>query len=379
MRSLDSAREFCEQAHPGLLKALENIPHHHREAPGSPAVDLFRSHGGPGLLIPREYGGHGADALEAVRVQRALGALSPSVSAAAAMHHFTAAMLYTLALQPGRLNPPQLELLGEIAPGRLLMASGWAEGRTQQNILVPSVRATPTAGGYLLDGAKKPCSLSRSMDLLTASIAVPGADGTPELALALVTVPAEGLSVHPFWGGEALAAAESDEVRLAGVFVPEELVIRTSPEDPGRLDDLQSAGFIWFELLISAGYVGAVTLLAERVLERERGSATERAELAVRVDAAFGLLEGTARAVTAGLDGEEAVAQVLTARYAVQELLSRSADQALELLGGIDFIRSGEHARTATAVRALAFHPPGRAAASEPLLTWFTGGHLELS
>ncbi len=379
MRSLDSARELCEQAHPGLLKALENIPHDRREAVGSPAVDLFRSHGGPGLLIPREYGGHGADALEAIRIQRAVGAVSPSTAAAAAMHHFTAAMLYALAVQPGRLLPAQLELLGKVAPGRLLMASGWAEGRTQQNILVPSVRATPTDGGFLLNGAKKPCSLSRSMDLLTASIAVPGAGGTPELALALVAVPTDGLSVHPFWGNETLAAAESDEVRLTDVFVSEELVIRTSPEDPGRLDDLQSAGFIWFELLISAGYVGAATLLAERVLERQRGAATERADLAVCVDAAFALLEGTARAVITGLDGEQAVAQVLTARYAVQELLSRSVDQALELLGGIDFVRSGEHARLATAVRALTFHPPGRSAAAEPLLTWFTGGHLELS
>ncbi|MEY9988226.1 alkylation response protein AidB-like acyl-CoA dehydrogenase [Streptomyces sp. V4I8] len=379
MRSLDSARALCERAHPGLLKALEDVPYDRREAAGSPIIDLFRSHGGPGLLIPREYGGRGADALEAISVQRALGAISPSVAAAAVMHHFTAAMLFALAVQPGRLTGAQREVLSKIAPDRQLMASGWAEGNTQQNILVPSMQATPTAGGFLLNGAKKPCSLSRSMDLLTASIAVPGGNGSPELALALVPLPASGLSVHPFWGNETLAAAESDEVRLTDVFVPEELVIRTSPEDPGRLDDLQVTGFIWFELLISAGYVGAVTALGERVLERKRGTAAERSDLAVKIDAAFGLLEGTARAVDSGAAGEGAVAQVLIARYTVQDLLSRSASQALELLGGIDFIRSGEHARLATAARALAFHPPGRAAAAQPLLTWITGGHLELS
>jgi alkylation response protein AidB-like acyl-CoA dehydrogenase len=67
------------------------------------------------------------------------------------------------------------------------------------------------------------------------------------------------------------------------------------------------------------------------------------------------------------------------ARYTVQDLLAQAVDQAVELLGGIDFIRSGDHARLATAVRALAFHPPGRGAAAEPLLGWFTGNPLELS
>ncbi|MCX4782640.1 acyl-CoA dehydrogenase family protein [Streptomyces sp. NBC_01264] len=379
MRSLSTARELCDHYHPGLLKALGDIPYARREVPGSPVIDLFRAHDGAGLLVPREYGGHGADALDAIRVQRALGSLSPSVAAAAAMHHFTTATLYALAVDPGRLTPAQLEVLSGIAPGRRLMASGWAEGRTQQNILVPAVSATPTEGGYLLNGTKKPCSLSRSMDLLTASIAVPGPDGAPELALAMVNLPARGLSVHPFWGNDVLAGAESDEVRLTDVFVPEELVVRTTAEDPGRLDDLQTVAFVWFELLISAAYVGAASTLAEQVVSRERGTAGERAALVIRVDSAFGLLEGAARAVLAGLGGEEAVAQVLVARYTVQDLLAQAVDQAVELLGGLDFIRSGDHARLATAVRALAFHPPGRGAAAEPLLAWFAGHPLELS
>jgi alkylation response protein AidB-like acyl-CoA dehydrogenase len=374
-----SARAVCERHHPGLLTALENLTFAEREAPGSPVVALFRAHGGAGLLVPEEYGGDGADVLEAIRVQRALGSVSPSLAAAAAMHHFTVAMLYELADGDGRLTPAQTKLLHQIAPERLLLASGWAEGRTQQNILIPSVTATPTEGGFLLNGSKKPCSLARSMDLLTASIAVPGADGTPELALALLPADSPGVSVHPFWANEVLAAAESDEVRLADVLVPEELVVRTVPEAPHLLDDLQTTGFIWFELLISAGYAGAATALAATALERERGGAQDRASLAVRVESAFALLEGAARAVRDGLAGEEAVAEVLVARYAAQEALARAADQALELLGGIDFVRGGDHTRLADSVRPLAFHPPGRASAAEPLLQWFAGGSLELS
>ncbi|MFE0044540.1 acyl-CoA dehydrogenase family protein [Streptomyces albireticuli] len=379
MRSLDLAREVCERYHPGLLKALAGVPYAERERPGGPVIGMFRAHGGVGMLVPAAFGGHGADAVQAVAVQRALGALSPSLAAAVTMHHFTAAMLYSLAGRGGRLTSAQLAVLHEVVPKRQLMASGWAEGRTQANILTPSVTARPVEGGFVLTGAKKPCSLSASMDWLTASVAVPGPDGRAELALALVPAGSEGMEVRPFWGSDLLAGAESDEVVLQDVFVPRELVVRTTATDPGRLDDLQSAGFVWFELLISAGYTGAAGALVEAVVDGERGTAGERARLALRLEAALAVLEGAARAVREGLAGEAAVAAVLVARYAVQEALPAVAAQALELLGGLDFIRAPGHARMAGVVRALAFHPPSWAGAAEPLLRYFGGGPLELA
>lgn len=381
MRSLDSARDTCEQYHPGLVKSVANLSFEEREEPGSSTViELFRQHGGAALLVPREFGGHGADMVDATRVMRAMGSLSPSLAAAATMHHFTVATLYALAPSAGRLTEAQLAVLRNVAPQQLLLASGWAEGRTEQNILMPTASAAPVEGGFLLNGSKKPCSLSRSMDLLTASIAVPGPEGEPELALALVPAESPGISVHRFWGNDVLAAAESDEVRLDDVFVPENLVVRTSPDDPQRLDDLQTAGFVWFELLISSGYAGAASTLVEQVLERGRGSSTEQATLAVGVESAFALLEGTARAVARNeLDGEEAVVSALVARFAAQELLVDSASRAMELLGGMDFITSSEHARLASGVRPLAFHPPSRSSVAETLVTYLAGGPLQLA
>ncbi|MFD4528585.1 acyl-CoA dehydrogenase [Streptomyces sp. NPDC058470] len=379
MRSLDAARAVCEHFHPGLIKELKEIPYATREHPGSPVIDLFRIHSGVGLLIPQKYGGHGATPLEALRIQLALGAESPSLVAAVSMHHFTAAMLYSLAVNAGRLTGAQTELLHRIVPEQQVMGSGWAEGRTAQNILTPGVSARPVQGGYLLSGSKKPCSLSRSMSLLTASIAIHGDEGVPELALALVPADAPGLSVHPFWGNDLLAGAESDEVRLEDVFVPADMVVRAGADDPQRLDDLQTAGFVWFELLISAGYAGGAAALVEQVLERERGSVQERAALAVDLEAALALLEGVARAIGPEPGDEESVARVLVARYAVQNALPGIASRALELLGGLDFISGSAHALAAAAVRALAFHPPSRGAAAEPLLRYFDGGPLVLA
>jgi isobutylamine N-monooxygenase len=378
MRSLDTARAITEEYNPGLCAALAEIPLLDREAAGSPVIDLFRNHDGPSLLVPAEYGGAGADALAAVRVMRALGSYSPSLGAAVTMHHFTMAMLFSLAKTAARLTPAQLELLGRIAPERLIIASGWAEGKPDQNILIPAVTATPTEGGYLVNGGKKPCSLSHSMDLLTASVALP-VNGEPSLAVLLIPKNSPGLSVHPFWNTWVLAGSESDEVRLDDVFVPDEYVIRTEPDDPSRLDDLQTAGFVWFELLISSVYTGAASNLVARALDRGRGSVTDRAAAAVQLEAAVALLEGVARGVRDGMSGDEAVAAVLVARFAAQQALAEATDKAAELIGGIAYMQSSEISYLVSACRPLVFHPPSRGSTAEPLVQYFGGEPLRLS
>ncbi len=132
-------------------------------------------------------------------------------------------------------------------------------------------------------------------------------------------------------------------------------------------------------MLITAGYLGGAAALVEQVQERERGSIQERAALAVELEAALALLEGVARAVGSEPGDEASVARVLVARYAVQNALPRITARSLELLGGLDFIRSSGHAQAAAASTALAFHPPGRGAAAEPLLRYFDGGPLVLA
>jgi alkylation response protein AidB-like acyl-CoA dehydrogenase len=378
MRSLDDAREVCQRYHPGLCAALAEVPLLEREAPGGPVLDLFRKYGGPGLLVPRENGGAGAGPLDSVRIMRAMSSYSPSLGAATTMHHFTVAMLFSLAATAGRLTQAQLDLLAKIGPENLIVASGWAEGKPHTNILIPAVTARAAENGYVINGGKKPCSLSRSMDLLTASVALP-VEGEQTLALLLIPAGLPGITVHEFWTSNVLAGAESDEVRLTDVFVPEELVIRTAPDDPHRLDDLQTAGFAWFEMLATAVYVGAASALVEKVLERGRGTITDRALAVTQLEAAAGLVEGAARAIDDGVTGDEAVAMVLVARYAAQQALAMASDMAAELLGGIAFMRSSEIGYLLAAVRPLAYHPPSRTATAEPLVDYFSGRPLVLA
>ncbi|MEU7020189.1 acyl-CoA dehydrogenase family protein [Streptomyces sp. NPDC046203] len=380
MRAMNDAREACETYLPGLAEELGNVPLATLEAPGGPGLTAFRKCGGPGLLIPQAYGGGGASALDAVRVGRALGAISPSLGVAAAMHNFSVASLVALVASEDASGLEWM-LIEAIARDRLLVASGFAEGRTGAGILDSSVTAVPAeGGGFLVNGVKKPCSLTHSMDLLTAGVALPAADGQggSELGVALVPAQSPGITRKPFWSAPFLAGAESDEVRLEDVHVPDELMLRTQTELGSGLDTLQTVGFVWFELLVTAAYTGAVGRLAEAAVAGGRGSVTDRAALVTGMEAASGLAENVARQVDTGPVGNDELAASLNARFAVQDLLVDVADRAAETLGGLAFATSPDIGGLLAVSRALAFHPPSRTASAQALLDHCAGEPLRV-
>ncbi|MEU1013729.1 acyl-CoA dehydrogenase family protein [Streptomyces sp. NPDC005890] len=374
---MDLARQTCDKALPALAEQLEHRSLAELESPGNNALELFRAAGGPGLLVPGTYGGVGASALEAVRVTRALGALSPSLAVATAMHNFSVASLVAL-VASADASGLEWMLIEGIAKDGLLVASGFAEGRAGANVLDSAVTATAVADGFLVNGSKKPCSLSRSMNLLTAGVALPGADGGSELGVALVPADSPGITRRPFWGSPFLAGAESDEIVLENVHVPPELMLRPQVELGTGLDTLQTVGFVWFELLVTSAYTGAVGRLAQSALRSGRGSTTDRASLVTGVEAAAGLAENVARTVDAHVVGNPELAAALTARYAVQELLVGTADLAAELLGGLAFAASPDTGHLLAVSRALAFHPPSRTATAQALLDHHAGEPLRV-
>jgi alkylation response protein AidB-like acyl-CoA dehydrogenase len=377
MRTLDAARQACESFLPGLLGDLAEIPLEQLEAPGNPGIEAFRARGGPALVIPKSYTGTGASPLETLQVVRAIGAHAPSTAVATTMHHFSVATLFALA-DSAASSGMEWALLESIAEQRLLVASGFAEGRPGQGILSPTMSAVPAPGGYLVSGAKRPCSLSASMNLLTASVALAGGE-QPNAAVLLIPRETPGIEVRPFWGTWALAGAESDEVRLTDVFVDEQLMMPMEAGSQGSLDELQTVGFIWFELLIAASYLGMASALVERMLHRGRGHVAERAAVGSRLETAALLLEGVARMVADGETANDALGKTLVARYAVQDALGDAVRGAVELLGGVAFVTAGDTAYLAAATHALALHPPSRSSVAQPLVDYFGGHPLRLA
>ncbi len=372
MQFMEADRNACDKLLPGLRQQLAELPLAELEAEDSPAIEIFRAHAGTNLMVPESYGGLDASPLDAARVIRALAAQAPSMTVATMMHHFSLGTLFAVAELVDGSGLEDL-VLRRVVDERLLVASGFAEGRTAQGILSPTMRAEEVPGGYLVNGSKKPCSLSTSMDLLTASVAVPQPDGGSAMGLLMLPADTPGVSVHPFWSTFALAGAESNEVRLTDVLVTPDQIIAPDPALADAMTQLTTVGLIWFQMTVCATYTGIASALVERVLTRARGSVTDRAALAVRIESAAALTEGLARRIMDGETDNDALASSLVTRSAVQDAIMTAVNQAVELLGGMAFIGSCDVAYLAAASQAIAFHPPSRASTAGGLLDYYDG------
>lgn len=345
---------------PGLDAELRSAGLAALESPRSPGIELLRAAGGSGLLVPREMGGTGASARDAVMVQRAIGSQSPSLAVASTMHHFSVATL--AALTDSGLEPLLVEA---IAAERLIVASGFAEG-TGQGVLAPSMTATASGRNLLISGRKKPCSLCESMDLLTVSVLYDG-------RLAVVVVPANlaGIDRREYWGNTALAGAQSGELILDNVEVSRKLMSYVG--DGEELDGLQTLGFLWFEALITASYIGTATGLVERAIASGAcGEETVRA--LAPVEAAAAAVDSIAMAIDERRVAESDLARALLVRYGVQDLLRVASDVAAEAIGGQSFAASNDITLLLAAARALAYHPPSRIAMASRLAAYVAGG-----
>lgn len=370
---LDRERATLDRLLPGLDDKLSGIPLADLERPGNEGLTAFRSAGGAGLLVPTEYGGLGASMRDAVRVQRAIGSRSPSLAIATTMHHFSVGSLVELAAARAGL---EWAMLSAIAENRWLLSSGFAEGRSAQHILSPAMRAVRTDGGIRVTGEKKPCSLTWSMDLMSASVVVSDPAGGPD-ALGIILIPANspGIERKAFWATPVLAGAESDHVVLRDVFVDDALTFY--PQDGRAMDPIQSRGFVWFELLIAAAYLGMASGLLERVLAAGRGPAETRAALAAEVQAATGAVEHVAM-LAPELAQDELLAAALFARFGAERTIERVAMGAASAAGGLAFVSSPDIGYLVSACRALSFHPPSLASAAQPLTAFLTGEPLVL-
>ena len=136
---------------------------------------------------------------------------------------------------------------------------------------------------------------------------------------------------------------------------------------------MQTRSFIWFEMLISASYLGAASALVERVLVAGRGTPTERTRLVIDVEGAMAALENSARALMNGECDDDALARMIMVRYAVQSAIDRVTINAAELLGGIAYVSSNDVTCLLASARALAFHPPSRVSTVTDLDNYLAG------
>src|SRR5205823_8776737 len=116
-------------------------------------------------------------------------------------------------------------------------------------------------------------------------------------AVGLVPADSPGIERRAFWKSHVLAGAESDEVILDDVYVPDDFVFTV--EGSAVLDPVEVTGYIWLQLALSSTYLGMVGGLVERVLASAKGTPEERGAIVVQVEAQAAAIDGIAFALAA--------------------------------------------------------------------------------
>lgn len=376
MGSTRESLTILEEVVPGLGKHLAGTDFSSLESDSTIGLGIYRDSGATGLLVAGRHGGLGASAYQALHCTRALGSMAPSLAVAATMHNFSVAALSAI---EEHFDGVEWMVLDAVANDRLFMSSGFAEGRSGQGFLSPTMTARREGAHWVVNGSKKPCSLSRSMDLMSASVSLLSGDGEPEIGVLVIPSTMNGISVRPFWNSTVLRAAESDEVILTDVEVPDELVMKPAEGIGVTLQELEATGLTWFTVLITAAYVGMAGALVDRLLESGKGTALARTTAAGAIEATMLSLESVARAIDDPDDRSDRLGRALIARYAAQDAIVRTVGSVVENLGGIEYITNPAISYLAAATHALALHPPSRNSMVSELEGSFLGRPISIS
>ena len=312
---------------PELGGKLEELGLMAAEDPATGVVELWKEHDGPRLTAPTDLGGVGATCVETVELQRGIGYLSPSLAAASTMHYLSVAGLADFAKTT---DEETVGLIKSLIENRTVFASGFSEGTISGSVFRPTMAAAPADGGYTVTGRKKPCSLAESMDCVMASVLL---EDTKQRAIMLIWNGSPGLSVAPLWTSAPLSAAQTSEVIFQDVFVPNELMMVSDVEDPDGRNE--KSGYVLFGLIITAGYVGAATRLALKLLDRPGFTGADLVELFSPVEGVWRAMRMIAERYDAGDRSDALFADLLWIRLGLRDQLQTCVARMVSRVGGL--------------------------------------------
>lgn len=365
---LTKEREVLQKYFPDFDSYLTSFSFTDREEKTYLLLNKFKELNGPSLMIPKELGGLGASIIESFYIQRAIASRSPSLAIACTMHHFSIASLIEVVEYQENLK----KVLQLVVEKNLLLSSSFAEGTTNSTFS-PLVSAKDEGDLFLISGSKKPCTLSRSMDILTGSVRLP--DGQ----LGIFTVPSnsKGIFVKDFWNHWILKGSETEEIVLDNVEVAKENIFIAGFEE--ELHPAIINGLIWFELIVSSSYIGVGSSIVEKVIHNKNISNEKVQELVSIIEGAMSAIEGLAYKFKSGHFQEYLLPEIIFVRKSVEDAVKSTATKGAKLLGGIQFLKNIEISYLLLVCQLLHFHPPSKKEVLEILDTYLgRASHLQV-
>ncbi len=294
-----------------------------------------------GVYLPEEYGGLGGGILDLCLVVEQLSRVCSGVAVS-----YAASGLGTLTLLRFGTEEQKRKYLPDIASGRKLAAFGLTEATAGSDAGGVQTTATPTSGGYIINGTKQFITNGGEAELYTI-IALTDKEKGPRGASAfLVDKGAPGFSFGRKEKKLGIRASATRELVFEDCFVPKDNML-------GR----EGMGFILTMKLLdySRPGLGAQAMgLAQGALEAAVDYAKTRvqfghpiialqavqhmlADMAIEVEAARALVYATARMIDSGAKDftqESAMAKVFASDVAM-----KVTTNAMQIFGGVGYMR----------------------------------------
>jgi len=294
-----------------------------------------------GVYIPEEYGGLGGGLLDLCLVVEELSRVCSGIAVS-----YAASGLGTITLLEYGTDEQRRKFLPDIASGKKLAAFGLTEAEAGSDAGGIKTTATPTSGGYIINGTKQFITNGGDAEVYTVIALTDKTRGPRGASAFLVEKDTPGFTFGRKEKKLGIRASSTRELVFEDCFIPAENII-------GK----EGMGFILTMKLLdrSRPGLGAQAMgLAQGALEAAVDYAKKRvqfghpifaqqavqqmlAEMAMQVEAARALVYATARMIDAGVKDftkESAMCKVFASDVAM-----RVTTDAMQVFGGVGYMR----------------------------------------
>ncbi|MEU6275207.1 acyl-CoA dehydrogenase family protein [Streptomyces populi] len=296
-----------------------------------------------GSCLPEEFGGQGLGALDTARVVEAVGrgCADTGLVFGAAAHTFACAV----PVDRFGTESVRRRLLPGLASGRLIAGNAMTEPEAGSDSSRLATTATPTDGGYLLNGTKSFVTNGPAADVFVTYATIDPKAGFLGVTGLVVDRDTPGVVVGKPYEKMGMHSCPAGSVTFEDCFVPEEQVLGGA--GAGAAVFQHSMG--WERACLFALYVGLLDRLVGQCVAhaRERRQFGRRigefqsvsnriADMKLRLESARLLLY---RACWSMDSGDPSVLAIALSKLAVSEGVLASASDAVRVFAGRGYLR----------------------------------------
>lgn len=281
-------------------------------------------------------------------VIRLCAAHEPSLGIALTMHHH---IVLVLAKYPQIFNNAA-QIINAVTQHECLVASAFAEGQSGVNIFNPSSQIERIDQLLVLNGSKKPCSLSSIADYYILSTAL-------NQRLSLINLPAtrSGISVSPFWNLDIFQYCDNNELVFEQVQLEND---ELSNLEDDHLSLCLVYGLSLFNYFALSSYIG----IADRLIQYipEKLSSIDHFKMAL---IEYQYVNDTLLSQSNDLCSKPQLLEtdlnhMLNLRYLVEDNLKKLVDFTLKNIGGIAVMKNPAILNLVNHLEMLKYHPTGK-------------------